>query len=131
MKQQVLNTDGAMTPPFGFSQGIQVGDQIWVCGQIGADPKTGSPVGDDIESQTRQAIASLEAVLQAGGASLADLVMVHVYLDSLTHFKRFDEIYREMMPQPWPARATISVALYPWMVEIAGVAMKGSGTQPI
>ena len=94
--------------PAPYSQGVLSGETIYLAGQV-PDDETGRIVGDDIETQTRQAIANVEALLQAAGSSLADIVSVTAYLTDLDDLDGFNRVYAALFPDPKPARATVGV----------------------
>jgi 2-iminobutanoate/2-iminopropanoate deaminase len=89
------------------------------------DPKTGRLVGEDVASQTRQALLNLKAVLEAGGTCLANVVKTTVFLADMKDFAAMNEVYREFFAtEPAPARSCIQVACLPLnaLVEIEAVA---------
>ena len=94
--------------PAPYSQGVVSGETIYLAGQV-PDDKTGAIVGGDIETQTRQTIANVETLLEAGGSSLADIVSVTAYLTDLDDLDGFNRVYAELLPDPKPARATVGV----------------------
>ena len=67
-------------------------------------------VGDDIETQTRQALKNLETVLQVGGLTLQDVVKTTVFLKRMTDFSKMNAVYAEIFGQHRPARTTIEVS---------------------
>src|SRR5579862_9863024 len=81
MPRQIITTANAPSSPL-YSQGVKAGPHILVSGIVGIDPSTGSLAGDTIQDQVRQALANCEAILQAGGASLNDVIEVGVLLAS-------------------------------------------------
>jgi len=121
--RQAIVTSDAPTPTASYSQAIAASGLVWVCGQVGNDPITGKVVSDDIGEQTRQAIRNIATILGAAGSTLADIVMVHVFVDTLIDFPAFDAAYQEMMPRPFPARVTVSGGVDPFRVEIAATAV--------
>ncbi len=125
LKREV-RTENAPDPVGPYSQAIAAGGLLFASGQIPLDPKTGEIVGDEIEEQTRQVLRNLTAVLQAGGASLADVVKATVYVVDLSLFPRINAVYAEFFNvEPAPARATVEVAALPLgaQVEIDAVAV--------
>jgi 2-iminobutanoate/2-iminopropanoate deaminase len=87
-----------------------VGDVVFTSGQVGRDGATGVvPIG--LEEQIRLGIANLGLVLDQAGASLADVVKVGVYLTRADDFAVLNEVYRDMIPEPYPARTTTVCAL--------------------
>jgi reactive intermediate/imine deaminase len=111
-------------PPAGpYSHAVMVDRLIATAGQVGVDPLTGEPAGPDVRSQTRQAIANLQAVLEESGAGLESIFKVGVYLTRYEDFAAMNEVYRELMPAPFPARSTVYVGLNPGLlVEIDALA---------
>ncbi|MEO5884326.1 MAG: RidA family protein [Candidatus Limnocylindrales bacterium] len=127
MRKQAITTDRAPRPAGGYSQAIVAAGQIWVSGQVGIDPDTGAVAGDDVATQTGQALANIAAVLAEAGATLADVVSVTVFLDSMDDFDAFDAAYRRLVPDPKPARATVGVSIAPLKVEIQATAVLPGG----
>jgi 2-iminobutanoate/2-iminopropanoate deaminase len=113
-------------PPIGaYSRAVRAGDLLFVSGQLPRDPATGELMGDDIRSQSRAALANLERVLKAGGASLEDVVSVSVYLAGIQHWNAFNEVYAATFSPPYPTRTTVSAELHGALVEINAVAWLG------
>jgi 2-iminobutanoate/2-iminopropanoate deaminase len=108
-----------------YSPGVRAGDFVFISGQVPRDPRTGALIGDDVESQTRQVLKNVQAVLEAAGASLSDLVAVTVYLQDIGDWGRFNDVYKEVMPKPYPTRTALGASLHGFMVEISGVAFVG------
>jgi 2-iminobutanoate/2-iminopropanoate deaminase len=123
MTKQAIVTSSAPKPTASYSQAIVANGFVWVCGQVGNDPDTGKVVSDDIGEQTRQAIRNIETILGAAGSTLADIVMVHAFVDTLVDFPAFDAAYQDVMPRPFPARVTVSGGVDPFRVEIAVTAL--------
>jgi reactive intermediate/imine deaminase len=122
-RKRAVTTPRAPRPAGGYSQGIVAGGQVWVAGQVGIDPKTGAVAGPDVATQTGQALANIAAILAEAGATLEDVVSVQVFLDSMGDFAEYDAVYRALMPDPKPARATVGVSIAPFRVEIAATAV--------
>lgn len=123
-KQQIL-TDKAATPVGPYSQGLRVGDFVFVAGQGPLDPATGEVVGETIEEQTTRTLENIKAILEAAGASMADVVKSTVHLSDLSLFSRFNEVYASYFPDPKPVRTTVGSQLPGIMVEIDVIAYVG------
>ena len=123
MKEVITRSD-APAPNLPFSAGIRANGFVFTSGQVGTDPRTGELVGPDIRAQTRQTIANVSAVLEAGGSSLANLVKTTVFLADLRTFDAMNEVYRELIPEPRPGRSTVQARLArpEILVEIEGIA---------
>jgi 2-iminobutanoate/2-iminopropanoate deaminase len=95
-------------PPRGaYSQGWRAGDFVFVTGTGPIDPVSGELVGDNIERQTEQTIDNIAAILEADGASLADVVKVNVHLSDTSLFARYNAVYAQRFSQPYPVRTTV------------------------
>ena len=127
-KYPIVSKRGA--PPQGaYSQGWRAGDFIFVTGTGPIDPGTGKLVGDTIERQTEQTIENLAAILDADGATLADVVKVTVHLSDTSLFARYNQVYARLFSQPYPVRTTVGSDLghSPGMlIEIDCIAYKPS-----
>lgn len=123
MKEVITRAD-APAPNLPFSAGIRANGFVFTAGQVGTDPRTGQLAGADVRSQTRQTIANLRAVLEAGGSSLDKLVKTTVFLADLRTFDAMNEVYRELIPEPRPGRSTVEARLArpEILVEIEGIA---------
>ncbi|MFF5235218.1 RidA family protein [Dactylosporangium sp. NPDC000521] len=108
--RRAIVTKAAAAPTASFSQGIAFANMVVTAGQIGSDPETGE-LKDGLAEQVRAAIANLTAVLAAEGLGLADVVKTTCFLTNINDFAEFDAAYRELFPQPLPARSTFGVAL--------------------
>jgi 2-iminobutanoate/2-iminopropanoate deaminase len=123
-KQQITTRSGA-SPVGAYSQGLRVGDFIFVSGQGPLDPATGQVVGETIEEQTARVLENIKAILAAGGASMADVVKVGAHLSDLELFDRYNKIYATYFPDPKPTRTTVGSQLKGILVEIDAVAYVG------
>ena len=103
MPRQVITTAKAPSSAL-FSQGVKAGPFVFVSGIVGTDPSTGSLAGDTIQEQTRQALTNCEAILQAGGASLEDVVEVGILLTNPADFAGLNEEWARWFPSDPPTR---------------------------
>ncbi|MFP3988268.1 RidA family protein, partial [Streptomyces sp. E11-3] len=108
------------TPPAKFSHGVRKGNILQVAGQVGFLPATDgrppTPAGPTLREQTLQTLANVKAILEEGGASWDDVMMVRVYLTDTAHFAEFNAIYDEYLDaqnlkEPASARTTVYVGL--------------------
>ena len=95
-----------------YSQAIIAGGFVFVSGTAGIDPATGS-APDGIEAQTEQALRNLASVLDAAGASMADLVKTTIFYADVNDFPALNEIYARHMPDPPPARSAPTNVVLP------------------
>jgi 2-iminobutanoate/2-iminopropanoate deaminase len=112
MKRRI-ETDGAPRPIGPYSQAIEVDGWVWCAGQIGTDPQAGALVEGGAAAQAERALRNLGAVLDAAGASFANVVKTTVFLADMADFAAVNEVYAGFFPDPPPARSTIAVAALP------------------
>jgi len=113
VSRPILSKD-APAPIGPYSQAIRAGRFLFCSGQVGLDPATGKFAGDDVATQTRQAMKNLGAVLEAGGATFADVVKTTIFLVDMNDFATVNEAYGESFKGAAPpARSTVAVAALP------------------
>lgn len=122
MNKQIIHTDGAPQAIGTYSQAVKVGNTVYLSGQIGLDPASMQMV-EGIEAQIHRVFSNLQAVTEAAGGSLADIVKLNVFLTDLANFALVNSIMGEYFTQPYPARAAVGVASLPRgaLVEADGV----------
>lgn len=108
-----------------FSEGYIAGNTLYVAGQQGPDAH-GKVTGTDITLQTKNAIAAVEKVVKQAGFQMTDIVSVTVYITDLNDVEKMNEVYKKLMPDPKPARATVQVAglIGGAKIEISATAVK-------
>ncbi len=126
MPKKIVLTKAAPAPIGPYSQGIVAGgSMLFMAGQIPLDPQTGQLVAADIKAQTRQVLMNVQAILEAGGASLRSVVKTTVFLKDMNEFPAMNEVYGEFFKSDPPARSTVEVARLPKdvRIEIDAIAM--------
>jgi len=113
MKRSTVKTDKAPAAIGPYSQAVVAPPFVFVSGQLGMDPATGDLVGDDLESQSRQALENLRQVLAAAGSGLEQVTAVEVFLTDMARFADFNAIYAKYFSARPPARAVIEVSALP------------------
>ena len=108
-----------------FSEGYISGNTLYVAGQQGRDAH-GKVTGTDITLQTTNAIGAIEKVVKEAGFQMTDIVSVTVYVTDTNDVERMNEVYKKLMPDPKPARATVQVAglIGGAKIEISAIAVK-------
>ena len=126
MSRHVLRTDAAPSSPL-YAQGTKSGPYICVSGMVGVDAATGQLAGPSIQEQTRQAVANCAAVLEAGGASLDDVLEVGVLLSDPDNFGGMNEAFAEAFGEDAPARyvAKLGAVLPGVLVSVRMTAVTG------
>lgn len=125
MERKILTTDAAPRAVGPYAQGVRAGSLVFCAGQLPIDPSTGA-VPDGVEAQTRQSLANVAAVLEAGGASMATVVKTTVFLKNMDDFAVMNAIYANYFPAgDAPARSTVEVARLPRdvLVEVEAIAV--------
>jgi 2-iminobutanoate/2-iminopropanoate deaminase len=110
MNRSVVHTDKVPPARVPLSQAIRAGDWVFASGQLGMDPRTGRLVEGGIKAETRQVCENLKAVLEAGGASLANVVKVTIYLADVDELMAMNEVFSQYFPKDPPARTTFQAA---------------------
>jgi len=126
MAKQILSTPNAPAAIGTYSQGVKVGDTVYLSGQIGLDPTTMVLV-EGIEPQIHQVFLNLSEVAKAAGYGLNHTVKLNVYLTDLANFAKVNEIMAHYFSQPYPARAAVGVKELPRgaLVEMDAVLFAG------
>ncbi len=125
MQRTVLQPPSMGVPSAPYVPGVKCGALIFTAGQVAYD-RQGNVVGKgDVKAQTRQTLENLKAVLEEGGARLADVMKTTVYLADKGYFEAMNEVYREFFGDRKPARTTVEARLVrpELLVEIEAVAM--------
>ena len=126
-KKQIITAKDAPAAIGPYSAAVRAGDFIYTAGQLGITPADGDFVAGGIEAETRQALKNLQAVLQAAGASLENVVKTTVFLRDMNDFAAMNAVYAEFFTADFPARSAVQVARLPKdaVVEIEAVAFLG------
>ena len=112
--RQVINTDQAPAPVGPYNQSIAAGGMLYVSGQIALDPSTGNMLQDDIETETRQVMHNVGAVLHAAGIGYEHIVMCTVFVSDMNDYGRINGVYAQFFDEATaPARALVEVARLP------------------
>ena len=122
--KQVIHTDSAPAAIGPYSQAIQIGDLLFVSGQVPIDPDTGAVVEGDIRAQAQQSLNNLKAILNAAGTNMGAVVKTTVFLADMNDFVAMNEVYAQFFQEPYPARSAVQVARLPKdaKVEIEAIA---------
>lgn len=123
--KEIINTENAPQPIGPYSQAVKAsGSFIFISGQI-PFLANGELAGEDIETQTKQSILNLKAILEAAGSDLEKVVKVNVYMKDMNDFVKMNTIYNTFFETSKPARAAVEVSRLPKdvLVEIEAVAL--------
>ena len=129
-KKIVLNPDWPRCAASDFAQGIRIGDEIHVSGQVAQAPD-GSLVGEgDMEAQSRQVFANIEGVLALAGAGLDDIIRITTYVTDMSQYGAYAKVRKELFPRADIASATVSspmIVRSGFLIEIEATAVVGAG----
>lgn len=126
MMKTEVTTPKAPQPIGPFSQAVVFGNTIYVSAQLALEVTTGKMILDDIESETRQVMENLKAILSEAGASLANVAKASIFLKNILDYERVNKVYGSYFSEPFPARETFQVSALPKNVniEISLIAIK-------
>jgi len=124
-----LHSEQFPKPVASYSQGFQVGQLVFITGQLPVDPASGLKVGDgDIVLEARQTLRNFMAVLEAAGCTASDVVSAVIYLTDINTLDTVDAVWQEFFTDPanYPSRAVVEVSalVLGIQLEISGIAVK-------
>ena len=120
----IVETEKAPKPVGPYSQAIKAGGMVFVSGQVGIDPETGTKVEGGIEKETEQTLRNVKAILKEAGLTLKDVAKVTVYLKDINDFSRMNQVYSQVFTEHKPARACVEANLVKdFLVEIDAIAV--------
>ena len=125
MSEKILIvTENAPKPLGPYNVATRFENLVFASGQLGLDPRTNEIVAGGVESETRQALTNIKAVLEAAGSSMDLVLKTTVFLRDMNDFARMNAIYAQFFTQSFPARSTVQVAALPRgaAVEIEAIA---------
>lgn len=112
MNKSIISTPNAPQAIGTYSQAIKVDGTVYLSGQIGLDPATMQML-EGIENQIHRVFRNLQAVAEASGGTLGDVVKLNVFLTDLANFAKVNEIMAQYFQPPYPARAAVGVKELP------------------
>lgn len=124
--KKIIFTDKAPAPIGPYNQAVLVGNMLYTSGQIAINPTTNELVLDNIESETKQVMENLKAVLEAAEMTFENVIKVSVFISDMNNFSRINTIYGAYFNEATaPARETVQVAGLPKNVnvEISAIAV--------
>lgn len=124
--KKIFSTTKAPSAIGPYSQAVEMGNTLYISGQIPIDPATGKLVEGDITVQTQQVLKNIAAILEVAGYTKNDVVKSVCMLSDITNFKAMNEVYGRFYTENYPARAAYAVKDLPLgaLIEIDTIAMK-------
>ena len=125
--KKIIFTDKAPAPIGPYNQAVLIDNTLYTSGQIALDLNTMELVLDDIETETKQVMENMKAVLAAADMTFADVVKTTIFIMNMGDFARINSVYGSYFDEATaPARETVQVACLPKNVnvEISMIAVK-------
>ncbi|MGH9402260.1 MAG: RidA family protein [Terriglobia bacterium] len=120
--RKVVRSSDIPKPRGVYSPAIVADGFVFVSGQAAVDPKTNELALGDIRAETRQTLRNIQAILEAAGSSLREVVRLGVFLADMKDFEAMNEVFREFFPEEPPARSTVGAQLPKIKIEIDAIA---------
>ena len=123
---KIVSTPNAPAAIGPYSQALDLGNMVFVSGQIPVDPATGK-MADTVEEQAAQSLANLKAILAEAGLTMSNVVKTVIFLADINDFAAFNGVYAKYFPEGAPARSCVEVAALPLgaKVEVEVIAVQG------
>jgi len=124
--KKIINTSNAPAAIGPYSQAVFANDTLYCSGQIALDPLSGELVLSSIEEETEQVMKNIEAVLTAAKMKFEHVVKCSIFMSSIEHYDKINEVYARYFTNNPPAREAVAVKTLPKSVnvEISVVACK-------
>ena len=125
--KKIIFTDKAPAPIGPYNQAVLVGDTLYTSGQIAINPANNELVLTDIETETKQVMENMKAVLEAAGMTFKDVIKSSIFISDMNDFAKINSVYGSYFDEKnAPARETVQVACLPKNVnvEISMIAIK-------
>jgi 2-iminobutanoate/2-iminopropanoate deaminase len=106
-----LESSGPVLGP--YSPGIDLGDYIFLSGQIPLDPSSGELIPGPVENQAKAVLESIKNILAKANLTMDHIVKSTIFLTDLDYFQKVNQVYSQYFQEPYPARSTIQVAALP------------------
>lgn len=126
MTKTIVYSEHAPEPIGPYSQAVQVGNMLFISGQIAIQKPSGDLITGTIEEETEQVMKNLAAILKAAGMDFSNVVKSSIFLSTMDNFPRVNAVYGKYFPSNPPARETVAVLGLPKNVnvEISCIAVK-------
>src|SRR5450432_1136487 len=118
MNKEIIVTPDAPAPIGPYSQAVSIGNFLFISGQIPIQQSTGKLIMDNIQSEAKQVMENLKAILAAANLDFNDVVKTSIFLTDMNHFSEVNAVYAEYFTNEFPARETVAAAALPRGVHI-------------
>src|SRR5215467_10908842 len=126
MDKIIITAKDAPAPIGPYNQAVQVGNTLFISGQVCIDPASGELRNKDLQEETHQVMHNLKAILQRAGMDFSNVVKTTIFLTDMKRFSEMNEVYGKYFEDDFPARETVEVSALPKFVnvEISMIAVK-------
>lgn len=126
--KKIIQTTEAPAPIGPYSQAVQVGDILYVSGQVALEASSGELINENITEETHQVMKNLEAILRAAGTDFSQVAKCSIFISDMNQFATINEAYGQYFKENFPARETVEVSRLPKdvTVEISCIAVVSS-----
>lgn len=118
MNKIIIKTADAPAPIGPYNQAVQVGDTVYISGQVCIDPQTGDLTNRDIQEETHRVMKNLKAILSAAGLTFNHVVKTTIFITDMKQFSEINEVYGKYFEGDFPARETVQVGALPKFVNV-------------
>jgi len=118
MSKQIIQTDKVPAPIGPYSQAVIANGFLFASGQIAFDPTTGELVMDSIQSETKQVMENIKAILEEAKIGFENIVKTSIFLSDMQLFAQVNEVYGIYFTSNFPARETVAVKTLPRNVNV-------------
>ncbi len=118
MEKKIINTSAAPAPIGPYNQAVQVGDFLFVSGQVAINPATGNVEAATIEEEAKQVMKNLQAVLHQAQMDFNNVVKTTIFLSDMSLFTKVNDVYSTYFTGDFPARETVAVKGLPKGVNV-------------
>jgi len=118
MNKEIIITPDAPSPIGPYSQAVAARNFLFISGQIPIQPSTGKLITENIQSEAKQVMENLKAILTAANLDFSDVVKTTIFLTDMNHFSEVNSVYAEYFTNQFPARETVAAAALPRGVHI-------------
>ena len=118
MQKDIFETSGAPAPIGPYSQAVGVGNMVFLSGQIALDPVSGELLLDSIQTETKQVMQNIQAVLQSANLGWENVVKTSIFLKDMNDFTAVNDVYGSYFDDGFPARETVQVSVLPKNVNV-------------
>jgi reactive intermediate/imine deaminase len=125
MSRKIVHTDKAPAAIGTYSQAVKHGNLVFLSGQIPLDPDTMEIVTGDFEARARRVFDNLQAVVEAAGGTMDQVLKLNIYLTGLANFATVNTVMADYFAEPYPARAAVGVASLPKGADVEAEAVLG------